>query len=168
MDPAGQRLFLVDSGNRTVTVFGIVSSNGALTLLPGLTVDTENSVPTFTASAIDPQGRFLYVGGPSYAFTGFSLTAHPSSGNLPMLPGTPVQVILSQTFNAGSRYMGIDPSGTFLFGNENEYTSAFSCCDPDSMVELRIDPNTGALTPELSSTVTLAGSASKIVVAGGR
>jgi 6-phosphogluconolactonase len=168
IDPSGQRLFWVDSGNRAITVFAIDSSSGALTLLPGSTEGTGNNGPSFTAAAMDPQGRFLYVGGPSYAFTGFSLTANPASGDLPVLPGMPVQVVLSQTSNAGSRYMAIDPSGTFVFGNENEYTSAFSCCDPDPVVELRIDPNTGALTDVSSATFTLAGSASKIVVASPR
>jgi 6-phosphogluconolactonase len=168
IDPSGQRLFTVDSGNRIITVFEIDTSSGALTLLPGSTVDTDNTGPSFTASAMDPSGRFLYVGGPSYAFTGFSLTANPASGDLPVLPGMPVQTTLSTQFNAGSRYVAIDPSGTFLFGNENEYTSAFSCCDPDPVVELRIDPNSGALTPMLSNVVTLAGTASKIVVVGPR
>ena len=168
IDPSGQRLFAVDSGNRIITVFGIDSSSGALTQLPGSTVGTGSSGPSFTASAMDPKGRFLYVGGPSYAFTGFSLTANPASGSLPVLPGMPVQTTLSTQSNAGSRYMAVDSSGTFLFGNENEYTSAFSCCQPDPVVELRIDPNTGAVTPLLSNTFTLAGTASKIVVAAPR
>jgi hypothetical protein len=75
----------------------------------------------------------------------------------------PVQTTLAPICDEGSRYMAIDSSGMFLFSNENEYTSAFSCCGPDMLVEFRIDFNTGALT-QLSSA-TLAGSASKIVVA---
>jgi len=164
IDSSGQHLFLADSGNRTVTVFSIDSSTGALTLLPGSTVDT-GAGPSFDASAIDPQSDFLYVGGASYSFTGFSFSPNQSTSDLAMLPGMPVQEILSQVSNAGSRYMAVDPSGTFLFGNENEYTSAFSCCDPDQLVEFRIDPSTGALTAMPSATVTLAGTVSKIVVA---
>jgi hypothetical protein len=156
---------MTDAGNLTVTVFSIDSSTGALTQLPGQTVSMGgNPGPLFTATAIDPKDRFFYIGGPSYAFSGFSL-ADTASGNLPVLPGMPVQVTPMEDDNRGSTSMAVDPSGTFLFGNENDYTSAFSCCFPDLLVELRIDPKTGGLTQVSSSTATLVGSASKIVVA---
>jgi 6-phosphogluconolactonase (cycloisomerase 2 family) len=165
IDRCGQRLFMIDSGNRTITVLGIDSSNGTLTLLPGSTVDTDNSGPIFYAAAVDPKGRFVYVGGPSSSFTGFSFTSNSETGILPVLPGMPVHVTSSQMGTTGSNLMAIDSSGTFLFGNENGFTSAFSCCFPDLLVEFRIDPNTGALTEVPSATIMLAGSASKMVVA---
>jgi 6-phosphogluconolactonase len=160
MDPSGQRLFLVDSGNATITVFAIDPSSGALTLLPGST--TEHSGPSFTAAAMDPKGSFLYAGGPVYSFTGFSLTV--GTGALPLLPGMPVQITPTPTNDEGSLYMVVDPSGKFLIGNENDYTSAFSCCGPDQLVEFSIDPSTGALTQVVSATGTLVGSASGMAV----
>lgn len=162
IDPAGKRLFVVDSGNATITVFAIDPSTGALTPLPGSSKDT---VSGFYSSDMDPMGRFLYVGSTIYSFTGFSLTGNAASGTLPVLPGMPVQVTPTPMFDEGSRTMAIDSSGSFLFSNENEFTSAFSCCGPDALVEFKIDQNTGALTQLPSTPITLAGAASKIVAA---
>jgi len=163
IDPAGKRLFVVDSGNATVTVFAIDPSTGALTPLPGSSKDS--SVGGFYASVIDPMGRFLYVGSAVYSFTGFSLTANTTSGVLPLMPGMPVQVTPAPTDDEASTTMAIDSSGAFLFSNENEFTSAFSCCGPDALVEFKINPNTGALTQLPSTPITLAGAASRIVAA---
>ena len=162
IDPSGQRLFVIDSGNATVTVFGIEPSTGALSQLPGTTKDSTGG---FYSSAMDPLGRFLYVGSTIYSFTGFSLTANTASGTLPQLPGMPVQVTPTPTFDEGSTTMAIDSSGTFLFSNENEFTSAFSCCGPDALVEFKINPDTGALTQLPSNPAALAGAASRIVAA---
>jgi hypothetical protein len=162
VDPAGQRLFAVDSGNRTITVFAINQTSGVLALLPQMT--TSNTTSTFTASALDPKGRFLYVGSLMDSFAGFSL-AGAGTGVLPVLPGASVQVTPLPAFDEGSVSMAVDPSGTFLFSNENGFTSAFSCCGPDRFVGFRIDPATGALTQLSSTPLTLAGTASKIVVA---
>jgi 6-phosphogluconolactonase (cycloisomerase 2 family) len=163
IDPSGQRLFVIDSSNATVTVFAIDSSTGALTLLPGTSKDS--SVSGFYSSAIDPLGRFLYIGSTIYSFTGFSLTANTASGTLPLLPGMPVQVTPTPMSNEGSTTMAIDSSGAFLFSNENEYTSAFSCCGADALVEFQINPTTGALTQLPLTPISLAGTASKIVAA---
>lgn len=171
IDSSGRRLFMIDKGNRTITVFAIDPSSGALTLLPGSTVDTENSGPAFDAAAIDPQGRFLYVRGPGLSFTGFSVSASVAaavsadvpSGALPLLPGMPVRVTPSPEFSEARRSIAIDSSGTLLLGNEGDFTSDSS--GPDTLMEFRIDPATGALTPVSSATVSLAGTVSKIVVA---
>ncbi len=104
--PRARLLYLVDSGNRAITAFAIDLSTGALTLLPNPTIDRDFTGPGFDAAAIDPKDRFVYVGGPSYSFTGYSLTPDPATGTLPVLPGMPVQVTPTPTtFNAGSRYM---------------------------------------------------------------
>jgi 6-phosphogluconolactonase (cycloisomerase 2 family) len=156
-------LFAVDSGNSSITAFAIDPSTGALTLLPGTT--TASSVGGFYSSAIDPAGRFIYVGTAIYSFTGFSFTTNVASGSLSMLPGMPVQVTPASAFNEASSTMAIDSSGAFLFSNENEFTSAFSCCGPDALVEFQINPNTGALTQVVSPPMTLAGAAAKILAA---
>jgi 6-phosphogluconolactonase (cycloisomerase 2 family) len=163
IDPAGERLFVVDASDAAVDVFAIDPSSGALAQLPGTSTDSALT-GGFYSSAIDPLGRFLYVGSEISSFTGFSLTANTASGTLPVLPGMPVQATPAP-FNEASRTMAIDPSGSFLFSNENGFTSAFSCCGPDALVEFQIDATTGALTQVPSPPVTLAGTASRIVVA---
>jgi 6-phosphogluconolactonase (cycloisomerase 2 family) len=156
-------LFVVDSGNATVTAFAINQSTGALTLLPG--TGQESGVGGFYSSAINPAGSFLYVGAAVYSFTGFSLTSNAASGTLAVLPGMPVQVTPTPADDEASTTMAIDSSGSFLFSNENEFTSAFSCCGPDNLVEFKIDSNTGALSQVPSTPITLVGAASKIVAA---
>jgi 6-phosphogluconolactonase (cycloisomerase 2 family) len=163
IDPSGQRLFVIDSGNATVTVFAIDATSGALTLVPGSSKDS--SLSGFYSSAIDPLGSFLYVGSTIDRFTGFSFTANTTSGILPLLPGMPVQAAPVPATNEGSTTMAIDSSGSFLFSNENEFTSAFSCCGADTLVEFQINPNTGALKQVTSTAITLAGSATTIVAA---
>lgn len=159
IDPSGQRLFVVDSFNATVTVFRINATTGALTLVPG--TSTDRGVGGFYSSAVDPMG-FLYIGTDIYSFTGFSLTSNTTSGTIPLLPGMPVQVTPAPSYDEASRTMAIDSTGSFLFSNENEFTGAFGCCGPDAMVEFRID-STGALTQLPSTPITLAGAASKMV-----
>lgn len=164
IDPSGQRLFVVDSEDSTVTVFAIDSSTGAPTLLPGTSADPLLAGSPYYSSAIDPLGRFLYVGSTKSFFTGFSLMANTASGILPVLPGMPVQVSPPSNL-LGSNTMAIDSSGTFLFSNDSVCITEFFCGGPDTLVEFQIDPATGALTQVPSSPVTLVGTASKIVVA---
>jgi 6-phosphogluconolactonase len=161
IDPAGKDLFLVDVGNQTITEFAIDSSSGALTALPTTTAKT--GVSGYSSSAMDPMGRFLYVGSIVDFFTGFSV----GSGRLAVLPAMPVQVSPLPDFDEGSTTLAVDPSGTFLFSNENGYTSAFSCCDPDALVGFHIDPSTGSLA-QLPAMPRLPGSASGIVIRGGK
>lgn len=161
--PSGQQLYVVDASNATVTVFAINAATGALSVLPGTSND--GSVGGFYSSVIDPTGHFLYIGSDVYSFTGFLLTANTTSGILPMLPGMPVQVAPTPTFNEASTTMAIDSSGAYLLSNENEFTSAFSCCGPDALVEFQINSDTGLLTQVPSTPIMLTGSASKIVTA---
>ncbi len=160
IDPKGQRLFVIDSFNADITSFAINPATGALTLLPGTT--TDSAAPGFTSSAMDPLGRFLYVGSTIDFFTGFSLSGNAGSGALPRLAGMPAQASALPNFNEGSTALAVDSSGNFLFSNENGYTSAFSCCGPDDFAEFRIDPASGALTQVHSAPAQLAGTASSI------
>jgi hypothetical protein len=162
VDPTGTRLFLVDVGNQTITEFAIDSSSGALTILP--TIATKTGVAGYSSSAMDPQGRFLYIGSIVDFFTGFSVAN--ASAPLTVLSGMPVQVSPLPNFDEGSTTMAVDPSGTFLLSNENGYTSAFSCCDPDALVGFRIDPTSGSLT-QVPAMPRLPGSAAGIVIRAG-
>jgi 6-phosphogluconolactonase (cycloisomerase 2 family) len=163
IDPAGTRLFLVDVFNQTITEFAIDGATGALTALA--TTTTQTNVSGYSSSAMDPKGRFLYAGSTVDAFTGFSLAS--TSAPLPVLPGMPVQASPLPNFNEGSTAMAVDPSGTFLFSNENGFTSAFSCCDPDALVGFRIDPATGSLT-QVPAMPRLLGTAAGIAIRPGK
>jgi 6-phosphogluconolactonase (cycloisomerase 2 family) len=159
IDPAGTRLFLVDTSNQSITEFSIDGTSGALTALA--TTTTTTGVSGYSSSAMDTKGRFLYVGSTVDSFTGFSLAS--ASAPLPMLPGMPVHAFPLPNFNEGSTAAAVDPSGTFLFSNENEFTSAFSCCDPDALVGFRIDPATGSLT-QVPAMPRLLGTAAGIAI----
>ncbi len=159
-DSQSQRLFVVDEANANLNVFAIDANTGALTEEPNT-----NSKSGFSTSALDPQNRFIYVGGVG-AITGYDLRNNDSSGTLPLLPGMPISVSLGPNSETGSTTMAIDPNGMYLFSNQNEYTSAFSCCGPDGFVEFKIDQASGALTQMKVTPSTLVGSASKMVTTG--
>ena len=163
IDPASERLFAVDAPNAVVDVFAIDTSSGALTQLPG--TSTEPSIGEFFSSAMDPAGRFLYVGAANSFFTGFSLTANTASGTLPLLPGMPVQASTTPNLSLGSNTMAIDSSGTYLFSDDSVCITEYFCGGADALVEFQIDPTTNALTQVPSSPVTLLGTATRIVVA---
>lgn len=165
IDAQGQRLFTVDAFNAVVNVFSIDSS-GALTQLPGSSSDS--SVAGLTSAGIDPQDRFLYIGSTVDFFTGFLLTSNQASGSLPRLAGMPVQATPLPNFDEGSTTMAIDPSGSFLFSNENGYTSAFSCCGPDALVEFQINAANGGLTQVAPNRRMLTGAASRIAATPGK
>lgn len=153
IDPSGKNLYLVDEANSQLLTFAIDDATGAL---------TQSGQPMssgFSSSVIDPRGPYLYVGG-VLSFTGYNI-----GGSTPaLIPGMPVSVPPVPADNeTGSTTMAVDPSGTYLFSNENGYTSAFSCCDPDGLVEFKIDAGTGALTQTTATPSTLQGTASRIV-----
>ena len=156
VDPSGSRLFTVDLANYNVQAYSIDPTTGALTALPG-----SSSGNVFSSEIFDAKGQFLYVGQVD-AFTGYSASSSSASGNLTKLPGMPVPV--NGQYTTGSTTMAIDPSSTYLFSNENEYTSAFSCCGPDGFLEFKINQSTGTLTPMQVTPSQLVGAASKIVV----
>jgi hypothetical protein len=152
VDTSGQRLFMVDEANANLLVFPIDQSTGELSQPQTIAVNGFSSV------AMDPVDPFLYIGG-VLEFTGYQVSGSPAP-----IPGMPMSITPVPADNeTGSTTMAIDPSGAYLFSNENGYTSAFSCCDADGLVGFKIDPKTGALTQFSPPVSTLAGSASKIV-----
>jgi hypothetical protein len=159
VDPSGNRLIVTDIGNDSTAAWSIDPATGALAQLSG-TIATNA-----TAAVVNPAKAnlyFGYVGG----FDGYSLAGSPSTGTLPRLAGMPVATTGPAAGSYGSTTMAIDPTGTYLFSNENYYTSAFSCCTPgDYFVQFRIDASTGAITQLPSSPASLVGTASKIIVA---
>lgn len=145
VDPAGQRLFVVDNINARVNVFTIDQGNGGITL-QGVTTLTQ-FVELF-APAMDPKGRFLYVGAfNDDTITGFSI-ASTATPQFNVLPGMP-----AHTSGAPNWWMVVDASANFLYSVQNGGVG-----DIGNIDGYRIDQNTGGLTRLASTPVKTAGS----------
>jgi 6-phosphogluconolactonase (cycloisomerase 2 family) len=152
LDPTGQRLFVIDNVNSNILGYAVDQTSGALTQLPGSTGPVDNF--ELFAPAMDPQGRFLYVAAfNTDEITGFSLTANPSSADLPVLPGVPVP-----TSGVPNRSCTLDATGAFLYSVEDDAASNTGRLDG-----YVVDPRSGALTRLPFSPVTLAGSPFEVV-----
>jgi 6-phosphogluconolactonase len=131
VDPAGTFVYVTNSADNTVSVLGINSSSGALTLLGTFATGT---TPTSVA-ALDP---YLYV-------------ANLGSSNISVFtvtPGTGVLTeITSSPFNAGTAplFEVLDPDHLFLYiGSQTA----------ESVTALSVDPSTGSLTATSQSATT--------------
>ena len=123
VDPTGRYVYSVNTGS--VSQYSINQSTGALS---SLGADVTVGVGTGTAIAVDPTGRFLYVGGNSAAVV--LLTINQSNG----------------TLTAGSSYniistpysMVVDPTGRWFYVNTGLSGKTIS--------QFSINQTTGALT----------------------
>ncbi len=127
----------------TVHVYGVNSSSGALTEVPG---SPFNAGLSPDGIAVDPSGRFLYViNQQSDDITAFSVD--PSTGTLAPMPGSPFPV---GTQPAGQQplTLAIDPTGRFLYvSTETNLSPGLS----SNFYEYTIDSATGVLTSGPSS-----------------
>jgi len=131
VDPAGTFVYVTNSADNTVSVLGINSTTGALTLLGSFTTGT---TPTAVV-ALDP---YLYV-------------ANLGTSNISVFTVTPVTGVLTQItsspFSAGTAplFAVLDPDNQFLYvGSQTA----------DSITALSIDTSTGALAATSQSAVT--------------
>ncbi len=90
-DPLGRFLYVLDF-NAGVSGFSINPTTGALTMLAGFPVN----ISVFSANplAVDPSGKFLYVGsGLSYqAPSVYAFAINATTGALTPVPGSPITV----------------------------------------------------------------------------
>jgi 6-phosphogluconolactonase len=140
VDPAGNFVYVVNTTDNTVSVLGINSSSGALTLLGSFSTGT---TPT-SVVALDP---YLYVG-------------NLGSSNISVFTVTPVTGVLteitSSPFSAGTAplFEVLDPDNLFLYvGSQTA----------NSITALSIDTTTGALTATSQSATTEASPSSMSV-----
>jgi 6-phosphogluconolactonase len=132
--PDGQRVYVTNEIDLTVTAFafapeaGILTSEGSVSTLPG---DTRPRPVDSTAEiAIHPNGRFLYVSNRGTdTIAAFSIDA--KTGGLALLGSFP-------TGGQTPRHFAIDPSGRYLLAANQK---------SDSIVVFKLDPETGRLTP---------------------
>jgi 6-phosphogluconolactonase (cycloisomerase 2 family) len=132
IDHPGRFVYVANSAAPSISGFSINTTTGDLTPVPGSPFPADFFPRVF---AVDPLGKFLYVGiatsfmGDSTEIMAFSIGP---SGTLTPVPGSP--------FNAGRNpvALAIDGSGKFLYvGNVDDSTlSAFT-----------IDTGSGALSP---------------------
>lgn len=133
IDPAGKFLYtaISDAGtgtSATVDGFLIDPSTGALTKMAASPFRMA-TVPVWIA--IDPSGRFLYVGCYNSALIS-AFTIDPDSGALDAVPGSPFAAPGNPLF------VLVDPSGQFLYAGTDSSTAG--------VLGYTIDQTSGALT----------------------
>jgi len=84
IDPSGKFVLVADSGNNNLTPYAIDSA-GSLTAGMPVFLGEANSQPS--AIAVDPAGKFVFVGIFNQKIAGFTLD--PSTGSLKPMPGSP-------------------------------------------------------------------------------
>ncbi|MGC2698019.1 MAG: MBG domain-containing protein [Candidatus Angelobacter sp.] len=138
LSPVNNLLFVVNTGDRTITSFQINPTNGGLTTAPGspfpsgLTLDSCQGI----SLAATPDGKFLMASSNGQIQT-FSIAANGALA------------LLGTTLNCCSpnASMVISPNGQFLAVSNESSVSMFL-----------INATTGALTPALGSPFTKTGS----------
>jgi PKD repeat protein len=139
------------TGADIVTVYSVDSTAGTLNAIG----TSSSQVQSPKASALDTQGKYLYVLGSKAGVTdgpsqigGYSI--NPQTGALRPLPGSP--------FSVGSQVspvaMAVDPAGRFVYAAGGSATT-----EGASLSAFSIDAATGLLT-ELSSSPIAAGGGS--------
>jgi 6-phosphogluconolactonase len=112
--------------------FSVNTATGALSPVPG---SPQSSVSAAAVLAIDPTGKFLYVGG-NGGVAAYSIDA--ASGELTAVPGSPVNV-------DGVPYSAaIDASGKFLIVSTSPPPGG---APGNCLAVLSIDPSNGTVTP---------------------
>lgn len=159
VNPAGTFLFVANgNGDNNVSVFAINTMTGALTEVPNSPFSTGLGVNPNVA-AVDPSGRFLYVGNQygtqwpcSAEYDSYSI--NPATGELTPTPGsTPPSQGADGPINPVGIY--VHPNGRWIYflGGWNNVTSNPGCPSTgspgsDTVSGFSIDPSTGDLIGE--------------------
>ncbi|MDZ7315195.1 MAG: lactonase family protein [candidate division KSB1 bacterium] len=130
-DPSGQRIYVINELNSSITVYDYHAEDGSLTRIESVsTLPPDFSGANTCADIhITPDGRFLYGSNRGHdSLAAFAVDA--ASGKLTLLGHTPT--------GRTPRNFVIDPSGSYiLVANQNS----------DSIIVMQIDRQTGKLTP---------------------
>jgi 6-phosphogluconolactonase (cycloisomerase 2 family) len=167
VDPTGRFVYVLDNVSNSVWGYSVDPTTGAPTLLPGapLALPTGFNGASASSIAIDPTGRFMYVGGEIRTANVITYMAayslDPTTGIPTTISGSPL------TFNdtADTSALTIDQSGTFIYApyyvtsySINFETGvpsliAYNLDDPSGM-PVAVDP-LGGLAAEGNSTVSI-------------
>lgn len=131
IDPSGQRAFLINELDSTLTVFERDIETGSLSTTVTLpTIPPEYAGENAPADVhVHPSGNWVYA----------SNRGHDSIAFYERISSDTIRLRGTQpTLGRGPRNFAIGPDGTFLFA-ENRHSN--------SIVSFRVDPNTGELSP---------------------
>ncbi|WP_169314399.1 lactonase family protein [Turneriella parva] len=135
--PGGRYIYAANHGSSNISILEINQTTGALTTLvssPAATATNPYSL------AIDPQGRFLFVGHENTTVAAVSAyTVNAATGELTQVVGSPFTVASAPAI-ASPASVHVDFTGQFLYAGSTQ-----SAPEPNSLA-FSIDQNTGALT----------------------
>ena len=141
VDPAGQFLFVIESGD--IAVYGINANTGALTAVTGSPFSAGGQADFL---ALDPSGHFLYAAAVDSQVYGY--TVDGTTGALTTVLGSPYAA------GQGPRGVAVDSTGNFAYVVNNGTVSAYA-----------INQTSGALSPVPGSPFS-AGSVAGLTAAG--
>jgi 6-phosphogluconolactonase (cycloisomerase 2 family) len=140
IDPTGKFLYYAFQGQAQVTQYAIDEISGDLTFIGSTTPPPTSAAVSL---GVDPTGKFVvsdfFQFSPGPTVNSFAID--PDSGALPSTPTNSV------TAGADLFYMGIDPSGKFVYVADQGASPGFA----GKVWAFSLDLTTGALTPVSSS-----------------
>lgn len=141
MHTSGNFLYITDPATQTISAYRVNPGNGSVTAVSGSPFSTQG-VTAFDV-ALDPTGRYLYVGDSRRGkIAAFSIAG---SGALEAIPGSPfVTPFMTTRRPGGAIALAVDPSGHFLYASSTE---------ANQVAGFAITPGTGALVPIAGSPV---------------
>ena len=153
-------ILYVSSGSGVLSVFGINSGTGALTLKSSVSLG--GNIEIGGSAVITPNGKYLYQADVYYPngstqqpalpqLAAFSID--PATGALSAVPGGPVSI--SANNSVGS--MSIDPSGKFLYASYEDHNYH------NEVAAFSIDATSGTLTAVPGSPFTVGASATTLL-----
>lgn len=153
--PTGHYFYALDQSSN-VAQYDINSTTGAVTQDANPALPTVNGGLGVSFGAIDPTGRFLYVVNipnpppppPSYSPAIYSFSINQTNGKLTVI-GSPITTNLVNPSD-----ILIDNTGSFAYVVDGGVSAANSTASgPGNIYQYKIDPVTGALTPNTTASV---------------
>src|SRR5579864_4660604 len=139
IDPSGKYVYVASQTDNNISAYTIDATTGALNSVPGspFATSTNEFSPGSTpwAEAIDPSGKFLYVGAVSGYIVAYTIDLN--TGALTMVTGSPFAAGPHPVYSSDFRSVAVDPSGKFLYAVDLGF---------DNMLVYMVNGTTGALT----------------------
>ncbi len=152
-DPLGVYVFALNQDSMDINVYNIDPNRGGLTQVSTSPAKIPEYFPD--AIAIDPSGRFVYVGAGNSGAPGwiYAFTLNRTTGTLTQVAGSPFPMKSDSTGPVTVNYLAVDANGKYLYTSNGSSVSGF-----------QINTASGALSEMSSSPFTATGA--KQAVAG--
>lgn len=155
IDPTGRFLYYAFQGQAQVTQYAIDAISGDLSFIGSTTPPPTSAAVSL---GVDPTGKFVvsdfFQFSPGPTVNSFAID--PASGALPSIPTNSV------TAGADLFYMGIDPSGKFVYVADQGASPGFA----GKVWAFSLDLTTGALTPVSSSPFSAGTATASVAITG--